>query len=115
VTGPKWTPAGVRFASRRGRESLGLRGGCGVGSWGRAAAGGASCWLARHCSLFDPPEARSNLAGRSSSRRPRAHHGAQRQSLDVFDGSLMGASEAEHTARGVDGASTVIAWMARDK
>jgi hypothetical protein len=85
------TAAGVRFAKSAGCSDAGLSRGLRLGSWHRAAPAGACCsgkhlcWLGRHCSLFDPRRRRG---------RPRAHHGAQRQALGVFDGSLMGANRS---------------------
>jgi hypothetical protein len=105
------TPAGVGFARRRGGRDAGLSRRSGVGSRvvqrGRrlflglgAPLGGVpclllACWLARQCSLFDPRRRR----GRILRDVPRpdalsAHHGAQRQSLVVFDRSLMGAKRS---------------------
>jgi hypothetical protein len=107
------TPAGVRFAKSAGCSDAGLSRRSGTGSWRSAAPAGASCWLARHCSLFDPRRRRGRIL--RDVPRPDAAGRITARS-DSHPISLMGAKRSgARRACGVDRASTVIAWTARDK
>jgi hypothetical protein len=114
--------SGDRFAKSAGCSDAGLSDRCGVGSWGGATPAGGRCsgkstfaclLLARHSSLFDPRRRRGRIL--RDVPRPDADRRITARS-DSHPISLMGAKRSgARRACGVDGASTVIAWTARDK
>src|ERR1700726_2518984 len=72
-----------------------------------------TCWLARRCSLFDPRRRRGRIL--RDVPRPDADRRITARS-DSHPISSMGAKRSGASAAWrIDRASTVIAWMARDK
>src|ERR1700688_4725637 len=79
----------VSGVGSRRRPGVGCGGLGQVQSMRPRCSGKHLCLLLAWSPLFlvrPAPEARANLVGRSSSRRRRAHHGAERESPHLFDG-----------------------------